>query len=151
MLLVKEHTNMVMDFFDLKFDGKFGVRQNSMIKDKRMRVPISNINKANHFWWIISKAYLNKFLLEDAQQTLKSFFYESRKPLIDTNNNEEIKESSNTTNLFLNSKWRDFDLLVKNDQDLDGISFADIKNTKSFPSYYLIDDIIVFLRLKQYG
>lgn len=61
------------DFFDLKFDGKQNGRTSFVLKDKKNRVPLSNINKSNHFWWLISKAYLNKFLLEDAKDSLNKF------------------------------------------------------------------------------
>ena len=60
-------------YFDLKFDGKIGIRTSAPSKDRRSRTPSSNIVKANHFWWLISKAFLNKYLLEDARDTVKEF------------------------------------------------------------------------------
>lgn len=126
-------------FFDLKFDGKFGFRQNSIIRDKRSRIPISNINKANHFWWIISKAYLNKFLLEDAKQTLKAFVDDSLKQPED-NVLEEEKEIPNKIKALFNSKWIDFQSLTKSDPDLEGLNEKDLQTSKLFPQFLLNDN-----------
>lgn len=127
--------------FDLKFDGRIGTRTNYNPKDKKGRTSISNINKPNHFWWLISKTYLNKFLLEDARGSLNTFFDEAEK------NNELFKhsmeskeESHEKVEVLFKSKCLDFDTLVKNDPDLEGIKQTDVKDSKNFVSCPMLDD-----------
>lgn len=48
-------------FFDIKLDGQIGVRTIPISKDSKTRIPQSSMNKPNHFWWLISKTFLNKY------------------------------------------------------------------------------------------
>jgi len=119
--------------FDLKFDCKIGLRTNVPTRDKRGRSPISNVNKANHFWWLISKAYLNKYLLKDAKKSLKSFI----------NKNEAEKESETNKSGFhklFSHECLDFETLVENDLDLEGVQESDVKDTKIYPHVEFLDD-----------
>jgi len=79
-------------FFDIKFDGQIGARNILNLKDSKGRIPQSSINKANHFWWLISKTFLNKFLLEDAKRGLEMFLQDSQKEreLFKNNNNQKM-------------------------------------------------------------
>jgi hypothetical protein len=122
-------------YFDLKFDGKIGIRTVAPNKDRRNRTPSSNIVKANHFWWLISKAFLNKYLLEDARDSLKEFIGQTQQE----GDNKEKDKHVKIEGLF-NKDWIDFDTLVKNDPDLEGIKPEDLKDRKCFQKNPLLDD-----------
>ena len=128
-------------FFDLKFDGRIGVRANFNPKDKKNRLPVTNINKSNHFWWLISKAYLNKFLLEDARNSLNTFIAETDKDNeLFKHTSEEEQNKHNKVQALFKPKCLDFETLVKNDPDLQGLDPKDIPSGKSFTNFPLLDD-----------
>lgn len=132
-------------FFDLKFDGKIGIRSNVNPKNKKMRLSISAVNKANHFWWLISKAYLNKFVLQDARNTLKSFLDDPKAiESIEENKDEDYEETIENIPINLDplfsSKWLDFNNLIKGDKDLEGIKKEDIDERNEFHNNWFISD-----------
>jgi len=80
--------------FELKYDRRIGIRSNVNVKDKK-RGPFNGITKGNHFWWLISKAYLNLYHLKDAQDCFNSFVNgtELKKKVIkEEEDDEEVKE-----------------------------------------------------------
>jgi hypothetical protein len=89
-------------FFDLKFDGKIGVRSSFNPKNKKIRTSISAVNKANHFWWLVSKAYLNKFLLQDAKDILKSFIDDPVTFEFKEENKDDEEEEETIENIQIN-------------------------------------------------
>lgn len=127
-------------YFDLKFDGKIGVRNSFGTKDRKGRAPVSNVNKANHFWWLISKAYLNKFLLEDARNSVSQFLEEVEKESEAFRKEDENDKSKTKVEGLFNSKCINFETLTKNDPDLEGVKEEEIKEEKVFPDYPLLDD-----------
>lgn len=128
-------------YFDLKYDSRIGIRTSANSKDKKKVTSTSNISKPNHFWWLISKVYLNKFLLEDARRTVKEFM-----SLMQKNNEafsenpEDQKPIKDKTEALFNAKCLDFPSLLKNDPDLDMIKVEDLEIEKSFPAFPLLDD-----------
>ena len=94
-------------FFDIKFDGQIGFRTVLPNKDGRGRTPNSSVNKSNHFWWLVSKVYLNKYHLEDAKITMGQFM-------------------EKMTQILPEDQVVDFEKLVKDDPELEGLQQSDI-------------------------
>lgn len=137
--------------FDLKFDGTLGIRGNNKNQKDKKRGNSSGVSKPNHFWWIVSKAFLNYHILSGAKEWLDAFVKgkeikrpESFVPSEPSEaKEEEEKETSVDISKFMNllsSNCHDFDSLIKDDEDLEGIQKADITSESKYSKKFLLDD-----------
>lgn len=125
-------------YFDIKFDGQIGVRTSLPINHKK-RIINSGVNKSNHFWWLISKVYLNKFLLEDSKNSLQTFFDKAKK---DKENylSADNGQPKPAIEPLLDESCLDFEKLVKNDPELEGLNAEDLQEKAHFQPNPLLDD-----------
>ena len=127
-----------MWLFDIKFDDQIGVKT-SLLMNHKKRIPNSGVKKSNHFWWLISKVYLNKFLLEDSKNCLQTFFdkvKQDKKAFLDLENNQ----TKPVVKPLFDESCLDFKTLVKNDPELESLDASELKEKADFQSYPLLDD-----------
>lgn len=138
--------------FDLKYDGTLGIRGIKNSKDKK-RGYLNGVSKPNHFWWLISKAFLNYFLLDRAKDCLESFL--KGKEIKNKHNsegegdNEEKKEESSEKDApvdiskfahLFSTNCQNFESLMKSDTELQGLVKDDIINECQYRKNPLLDD-----------
>lgn len=80
-----------------------------------------NVNKSNHFWWLVSKSFLNKYLLEDSKKTLNEFVQSHMSK--DSKEEDKENETDSVAQMLriFDSQCYDFDSLTKGDEDLAGV------------------------------
>ncbi|CAI2364792.1 unnamed protein product [Moneuplotes crassus] len=125
-------------FYGLNYYATLGVRCNQSSLNPTKGSISSGCTDSNNFWWLLSKVYLNRDLLESAKECLDSFF--SAKEY--SNNKEEEKGENLTqqksidetkfTKLFQNS-CHDYNSLMKEDGDLEGLTQEHISQELSYP------------------